>query len=647
MVERTDVGWRQSGVVELDPDEHGVVEIPLGQGRMFKVRLLRSIKVRFCASPGLVGGDTVNDFFLHIAQNSAGNHSIEWLTRDDKQRPVYLTWDGGTPTQNLTPFGFAVYHFLTPDGGRTIWGFRRTNYASQISGDTLFADEQTIHKEGNTVSVKDGGITVVQLADGSVSNSKLRTSSARSVIGRASNTTGAVADIQGTTPGSVLQVNSLGTDLAFGLIDGISIAAGAVGASQIADGSVSVAKLSATPNSSGQLLSYNGSGLLWVDPVTSITIENAQDAVGATLTNTSTIDLTYNDTLNQITATLRDDSIGTQHLGNGVVSAAKFRSSSALSVVGRSVNSSGSVADITATANSDHVLRVSGTGIGWGLLTTGSLSDGSVTGQKIGDDTLTERHLLSSNGPMDGFYLSYDTGTDRFTWVAPPAPYTDEHARDVVAAMFYNSATIDVSYDDPNDSMSVSLRDNTIDTIKIVDQAVSNAKLRNSAALSVVGRASNSVGSVADIVAGTDAHVLRRFGNTLGFGQVDGSAIANGTVTGSKLADGTVTEANLDILNVPSGGQLLRWNALSSKPEWVTINPGGGGGSDPDPQDTAFTYTGSDLTRVDYADGTYKTFAYDQGRLATLVHHRATDVVTKAFIYDVDGTLTNIDVTIT
>jgi hypothetical protein len=47
------------------------------------------------------------------------------------------------------------------------------------------------------------------------------------------------------------------------------------------------------------------------------------------------------------------------------------------------------------------------------------------------------------------------------------------------------------------------------------------AKLRQSAALTVIGRSANSTGDVADIAAGTNFHVLRRVSDTLGFGMLD------------------------------------------------------------------------------------------------------------------------------
>jgi hypothetical protein len=68
-------------------------------------------------------------------------------------------------------------------------------------------------------------------------------------------------------------------------------------------------------------------------------------------------------------------------------------------------------------------------------------------------------------------------------------------------------------------------------TAGLVDNAVTNAKLRDSAGLSVIGRGANSTGDPADIVAGTNKQVLRREGSTLAFGAVDLSS--NQAVTGT------------------------------------------------------------------------------------------------------------------
>lgn len=60
-----------------------------------------------------------------------------------------------------------------------------------------------------------------------------------------------------------------------------------------------------------------------------------------------------------------------------------------------------------------------------------------------------------------------------------------------------------------------------VPTGAIADDAVTDAKLRNSAALSVIGRSANSTGDPADIAAASDHQVLRRSGTAVGFGAVN------------------------------------------------------------------------------------------------------------------------------
>ncbi|UOF80401.1 hypothetical protein [Caudoviricetes sp.] len=73
-------------------------------------------------------------------------------------------------------------------------------------------------------------------------------------------------------------------------------------------------------------------------------------------------------------------------------------------------------------------------------------------------------------------------------------------------------------------------------TAQITDANVTYAKIANATALSVLGRASNSAGVLADIAAGTDGHVLRQDGTALGFGQLALGAFPDSLVTPNKLA---------------------------------------------------------------------------------------------------------------
>lgn len=59
-----------------------------------------------------------------------------------------------------------------------------------------------------------------------------------------------------------------------------------------------------------------------------------------------------------------------------------------------------------------------------------------------------------------------------------------------------------------------------VDTADVNNDQITDTKLRNSAAVSVIGRSANSSGDPADIVAGADGDVLRRAGSVVGFGAI-------------------------------------------------------------------------------------------------------------------------------
>ena len=118
--------------------------------------------------------------------------------------------------------------------------------------------------------------------------------------------------------------------------------------------------------------------------------------------------------------------------------------------------------------------------------------------------------------------------------------------------------------------------------LAISNNAVTNADLRDSVALSVIGRSSNTTGDPADISAGADHNILRRSGTALGFGSIDLSqAGAVGTsrlgyanlaqasarsvlgVTGNATADVTSIQGTADqVLRVDSAGTGLRFGQI-------------------------------------------------------------------------------------
>lgn len=114
-------------------------------------------------------------------------------------------------------------------------------------------------------------------------------------------------------------------------------------------------------------------------------------------------------------------------------------------------------------------------------------------------------------------------------------------------------------------------------TTTIANNAVSNAKLRDSAALSVIGRSANSSGDPADI-AGTADQVLRvnSAGTALGFGTVANAGLANSSITinGTSVSLGgtrTLTLASSDFVNQGTTTTVLHGNA-SGNPSWGAID---------------------------------------------------------------------------
>ncbi len=99
----------------------------------------------------------------------------------------------------------------------------------------------------------------------------------------------------------------------------------------------------------------------------------------------------------------------------------------------------------------------------------------------------------------------------------------------------------------------------------IAANAVDNTKLRDSAALSVIGRSANSIGDPADIATAADGDVLRRAGTALGFGAIATVAITDAAVTLAKLANlvtQTLIGRNTGSTGVPEAvtlSQLLDW----------------------------------------------------------------------------------------
>lgn len=158
-------------------------------------------------------------------------------------------------------------------------------------------------------------------------------------------------------------------------------------------------------------------------------------------------------------------------------------------------------------------------------VTTAKVADLAVTTAKVADAAVTNAKLAN---------MAASTIKGRTGGSGPPEDLTIGASLSFAGNEFRRSALIGDVTAPANSNVTA-----------IANNVVSNAKLRDSSALSVIGRSANSTGDPADIAAGTDGHVLRRSGTTLGFGQVATAGIATFAVTANEIANGAVTDAKL------------------------------------------------------------------------------------------------------
>lgn len=116
--------------------------------------------------------------------------------------------------------------------------------------------------------------------------------------------------------------------------------------------------------------------------------------------------------------------------------------------------------------------------------------------------------------------------------------------------------------------------DDISDAGTVANDSITDAKLRNSGALSVIGRAANSTGDPADISAvAASGAVLRESGSTLGFGTIVAAGIASDAVTTAKILDGNVTYAKIQ--DISATDRLLgRDTAGAGDTEEIAVSSG-------------------------------------------------------------------------
>jgi hypothetical protein len=187
---------------------------------------------------------------------------------------------------------------------------------------------------------------------------------------------------------------------------------------------------------------------------------------------------------------------------------------------------------------------------GVGSTLTGSAVALSIDGVSL---SLNDRVLVKDQASAfeNGIYIVTNAGSGVANWELTRATDADTAADAAAAVVSATSGTVNggrtfASSFKATDTVGTTAQtfnrvvNGSITTSELVDATstitgVTDAKLRHSAGLSVIGRSANSTGAPADITAGTDGHVLRRSGTTVSFGQIATAGIADGAVTPGKL----------------------------------------------------------------------------------------------------------------
>jgi hypothetical protein len=264
-------------------------------------------------------------------------------------------------------------------------------------------------------------------------------------------------------------------------------------------------------------------------------------------------------------------------LANDIVANANLRNSGALSVIGRSANSSGDPADISASAASDAVLRESGSTVGFGTIATAGIANDAVTFAKIQNSSTTSVLVGRGGAAGTGDYQEIALGAGlSLAGTTISATVVGTGGGDVVgpASATNNGFTV---YDGTTGKL---VKDHaaTIALGSEVSGDLPFANLTQGSALSVLGVTGNATADNASIAAGSDHQVLRRSGTAVAFGAVNlaQSAAVTGILPIANIAtgtpDGTKFVRDDGTLAVPAGTGMVRLSQVVTSGSQATVD---------------------------------------------------------------------------
>jgi len=178
----------------------------------------------------------------------------------------------------------------------------------------------------------------------------------------------------------------------------------------------------------------------------------------------------------------------------------------------------------------------------------------------LGVDLATRANRLDAVGVANEYRLVYQFGTNTTATIAQGA------AGQVLVGQANNIPTWVNPADATNGIIARSAN-------AVANNSISDQSLRDSGALSVIGRSQNSIGDPGDIAASADGQVLRRAGGLLGFGTITSAGIGVGAVEEGNIAGGAVSSSKLAATAI--SGQTSK-TSLENDDEFIINDPGVG-----------------------------------------------------------------------
>lgn len=244
---------------------------------------------------------------------------------------------------------------------------------------------------------------------------------------------------------------------------------------------------------------------------------------------TGVVTLTKEDILGEIV---------TGDLATAAVTYAKIQNVANQRALGRNTAGAGVVQELTLSQMMDWTSSTRGSiwyrgAAGWTVLTPGT-SGNFLKTNGAGDDPTWESASVADGDKGDitvsgsGATWSIDAGVVTYAKMQNVSATNRLLGRSTAGAGVVEEITVGGDLSQSGSSFTIGAN------------AVSNAKFRQSAGLSLIGRSANSTGDVADITAANDGEVMRRSGTAIGFGQVN-------------LASANAVTGNLPVARLNSG----------------------------------------------------------------------------------------------